>query len=536
MDHSDLIQTVRELKDTLSINVEEASPGDFIPLPSGYENRHTFVERFGMLDVLHFDLYSTALSKIERGRMQDFEDVLALLRAGQIARITRRLVLILIALVTTISYSQTSNLDDVAILSHMRSLVRRDSALQIQACKALEKNKNLGVVPALVEVMRFAKLPAACERTLVRLTGKNFSDDWPAWMEWLGRQEFEPHPAYAQFKQELFGSIDPDFARFLNPPAPRTIRLDEIVWGGVKKDGIPALDNPKMLKADEAKYLDDDDDIFGVAIDGEHHAYPLRILNWHEMLNTVIGGKPVTLTYCTLCGAAVLYDPTFAGTTYMFGSSGLLYRSNKLMYDRQTQSLWSSLYGEPVMGELVGKGIKLERLYVVRTSWKAWWQLHPETLVLDVQTGFGRDYRPGAAYKEYFESSDTMFPVAWRDKRLKAKDWIYGVIAGDSAKAYPLKHLKKSPVVNDRFAGGNLVLVADAEQLTVRVYQRRRIIFVKQITPEILQDKNGEAWRITEAALENQRDGSRLLRRSGHLAYWFGWYAFFPKTAVWKKE
>jgi hypothetical protein len=205
------------------------------------------------------------------------------------------------------------------------------------------------------------------------------------------------------------------------------------------------------------------------------------------------------------------------------------------MYDRQTQSLWSSLHGEPVMGELVGKGIKLERLYVVRTSWKAWRQLHPETLVLDIQTGYERGYRPGAAYKEYFESSETMFPVAWRDKRLKPKDWIYGVIVGDSAKAYPLKHLKKSPVVNDHFAGENLVLVADAEQLTARVYERRGLTFVKQSAPAILQDKNGEAWRITEAALENSRDGSRLLRRSGHLAYWFGWYAFFPKTAVWEK-
>jgi hypothetical protein len=447
---------------------------------------------------------------------------------------TLRLVLILIALVTAISYSQTPGPEDDAILSHMRNLVRRDSTLQIQACQALEKTKSLGVVPALVEVMRFAKLPVDCDWALVRLTGKNFGDDWPAWMEWLGRQEFEPHPAYAQFKQEFFGSIDPAFTRFLNPAAPRTIRLDEILWGGVKKDGIPALDNPKMLKAEDAKYLHDDDDVFGIEVDGEHHAYPLRILNWHEMLNTVIAGKPVTLTYCTLCGAAVLYEPAFNGITYTFGSSGLLYRSNKLMYDRQTQSLWSSLHGEPVMGALVGKGIKLERLYVVRTTWKAWRQLHLETLVLDIQTGFERDYRPGAAYKEYFESNETMFPVAWRDKRLKAKDWIYGVIAGDSAKAYPLKNLKKSPVVNDRFAGENLVLLADAEQLTVRVYERRSIVFVKQSAPEILQDKNGEAWRITEAALENPRDGARLPRRPGHLAYWFGWYAFFPKTVVWR--
>jgi hypothetical protein len=442
----------------------------------------------------------------------------------------------IIVSLTAPGFSQEKNHNDGAVLFHLFDLLQRDSTRQIQACKALEKIKNLGVAPVFVDVMRFVKLPAACDWALVRLTGKNFGYDWPAWMEWLGKQEFEPHPAYAHFKQELFGIIDPAFAKFLHPKAPRMIRLDEIVWGGVKKDGIPALDNPKMIKAAEAKYLNDDDDVFGVEFNGVQHAYPLRILNWHEMLNTVIGGKAVTLTYCTLCGAAVLYEPNFNGVTYTFGSSGLLYRSNKLMYDRQTLSLWSTLHGEPVMGELVGKGIALNRLYVVRASWKEWRQLHSETFVLDIQTGFERDYRPGAAYKEYFESSETMFPVAWRDKRLKAKDWIYGLIVGDSAKAYPLKHLKKSPVVNDRFAGENLVLLANAGQLTVRAYKRDHFVFVKQTSPEILVDANGREWRITEAGLENRRDSMRLPRLPGHLAYWFGWYAFFPKTLVWSAK
>jgi hypothetical protein len=425
---------------------------------------------------------------------------------------------------------------DAADFTHMRSLFHRDSTVQIQACKGLEKTKDIGVAPAFVEVMRFVRLPVACEWSLLRLTGKNFGYDWPAWMEWLGKQEFEPHPAYAKFKQELFGQIDPVFARFLNPVAPRTIRLDEIVWSGVKKDGIPALDNPKMLKAEATAYLNPDDEIFGVTIKGVHHAYLLRILNWHEMLNTVIGGTPVTLTYCTLCGAAVLYDPTVNGVTYTFGSSGLLYRSNKLMYDRQTHSLWSSLHGEPVVGELVGKDIKLKRLYVVRTTWKEWRQLHPETLVLDIQTGFERDYRPGKAYKEYFESSETMFPVAWRDKRLKAKDWVYGLIIGGFAKAFPLKQLKKSPVVNDSLASQNLVLISNAETLTVRAYERGNHFFVQYAMPEMLSDVNGVKWRITEEALENPDDGTRLLRLPGHLAYWFGWYAFFPNTEVWVKK
>jgi hypothetical protein len=445
-------------------------------------------------------------------------------------------VALLIAWTAPNHLTRAQNQNEDVVLAYMRHLLDRDSTKQILACKQLEKTKTLGVVPAFIEVMRFAKLPIACDWAMIRLTGKNFGHDWPAWMEWLGKQNFAPHPAYAKFKQEFLGSIDPAFARFLNPDLPHTIRLDEIVWGGVKKDGIPALDNPKMIKAEAAIYLNEDDEVFGITITGIHHAYPLRILNWHEMLNTVIGGKPVTLTYCTLCGAAVLYDPTVNGVTYNFGSSGLLYRSNKLMYDRQTHSLWSSLHGEPVIGELVGKHLQLQRLYVVRTSWREWRQLHPETLVLDIQTGFTRDYRPGAAYQEYFASGETMFPVAWRDKRLKAKDWVYGLIIGDTPKAYPLKALKKSPVVNDSLAGENVVLIAAAELLTVRAYERRNVVFVKQSTPEVLLDANGDTWHITEEALVNQINNTRLLRLPGHLAYWFGWYAFFPQTRVWGKE
>jgi len=422
-----------------------------------------------------------------------------------------------------------------AVFAHMLNLLHRDSTEHVRACKELERTKDARVVPAFIEVMRFTKLPIACEWSLLRLTGKNFGHDWPAWMEWLGRQELAPHPAYARFKQELFGNIDPAFAAFLQPEARRTIRLDEIVWGGVKKDGIPALDNPRMIKAEEAGYLNPNDDIFGVAMNGVHHAYPLRILNWHEMLNTVIGGEPVTLSYCTLCGSAVLYHGTVEKRTYTFGSSGLLYRSNKLMYDRQTNSLWSSLHGEPVVGELVGKGIKLQRLYVVRASWKEWRQLHPETLVLDVQTGFNRDYRPGAAYQEYFESSETMFPVAWRDKRLKAKDWVYGLVLGKSAKAYPLKRLQNSPVMNDSLAGQNLTLISNANSLTVRAYERKNFVFVKQAAPNVLLDRNGMSWQMAEEALINQHDGARLRRLAGHLAYWFGWYAFFPNTTIWEQ-
>jgi len=421
------------------------------------------------------------------------------------------------------------------ILKKMLGLLKQDSSVQMEAGEWLAELNDISVTPAFLDAMYLVKYSRKLDKSLKKITGQKHTNDWPRLMEWLGQQEFQEHPAYLRFKQILYGKIDAAFAEFLNPVFASTIRWDEIVWGGVKKDGIPALNNPKMIPAQEASYLKDKDDIFGLYLNGDAHAYPLRIINWHEMINTEIGGKSISLSYCTLCGAAVPYETQVNGETYTFGSSGLLYRSNKLMYDRQTNTLWSSLHGKPVVGPLVGKDIELKRHYVVRTTWKKWIQQHPETLVLDRNTGFERDYSHKGAYEDYFRSKDTMFPVAWRDKRLNAKDWVYGIIIEGFPKAYPLKHLKRAPVVNDIFRNNNLVILSDAKKLTVRVYERREHKFSELASTDSLIDAQGDEWQISEEALELKTKKIRLSRLPGHLAYWFGWYAFFRDTEVWEK-
>lgn len=424
---------------------------------------------------------------------------------------------------------------EAQVLQKMLDLLARDSRTQQEACLWLAEQKSIGVVPALVDALYFVELPQEWEWAMGKLTGKSYGRDWARWMEWLGQQEFELHPAYAQFKFRLFSRIDAGMGHFLRPDQPRTIRIDEIVWGGVRKDGIPSLDHPKMLTAGEATYLNDSDDVFGLVAGDEAHAYPLRILNWHEMLNTTIAGESITITYCTLCGAAVPYRTTLGDTTFVFGTSGLLYRSNKLMYDRQTGSLWSSLHGEPVVGPLVGRDLQLPRYYLVRTTWQAWRRQHPKTLVLDIATGHERDYSPGAAYNDYFKNDKTMFPVAWRDKRLKAKDWIFGLLIAGAPRAYPLKELRKAPVLNDTHAGESVLLLADSERLTVRAYASGSHRFRAGDTPEELLDETGHIWRVTEHALIKSTNDATLPRLPGHLAYWFGWYAFFPQTTVWQR-
>jgi hypothetical protein len=221
------------------------------------------------------------------------------------------------------------------------------------------------------------------------------------------------------------------------------------------------------------------------------------------------------------------------GTTYTFGSSGFLFRSNKLMYDRQTESLWHNLTGEPVVGSLAHSGIKLLVLPVVITTWEGWLRAHPDTVVLDINTGFERDYTPGKPYGHYFASSDTMFPVSPRDRRLPPKAYVFALQLKGQPKAYPLEVLSQERVVNDTLAGVNLTILANTATRTARAYERHEYSFVSGDTPtSVVEQRSGETWQVQEEYLVNPSTGERLPRLGGHVSYWFGWYAFYPSTEV----
>lgn len=431
-----------------------------------------------------------------------------------------------------------------SVLHLMAELLNKDQRVRDNAAARLAERNDRSVIPAFLEALRFIRPSQAWKDAMRTLTGESFGDDWSRWMEWYWNQNINPHPDYLQVKSAILQRIDPRLGEFLPDDVKHDIRLDEILWGGVKVDGIPALTNPKFLTASEAVSLEDDEAVFGVEINGDARAYPLRIMDWHEMANDVVGGVPVALAYCTLCGSAILYGTKSGDTVFTFGSSGLLYRSNKLMYDHQTKSLWAELYGRPVVGRLVGSGIQLKYLPIVRTSWKLWKAEHPSTTVLSNETGYRRDYSPGAAYGKYFESDETMFPVPAYDRSLKPKDWVYGVIVGGHPKAYPLSRFENRNVVNDSVAGKGVVVVAEGEVLSVRVYERAGVAFAKR-EGNALFDSSGRKWKMKEAYLEREEGssptepngtGERLPRLPGHLAYWFGWYAFFPQTEVYSSD
>ena len=199
-------------------------------------------------------------------------------------------------------------------------------------------------------------------RRLIRLletqTGERFRNDVVRrWQQWIWQQSYDPHPEYARFKGLRYGQIDPRFREFFPPSVTSLIRLDEVDWGGVSPNGIPPLEYPKHLTAADAEYLDDDNIVFGIAVNDEARAYPKRILAWHEMAIDRVGGLELTIVYCTLCGTVIPYESFIDRQHIRFGTSGLLYRSNKLIFDRETKSLWNTFEGVPVIGRLAGSGL-----------------------------------------------------------------------------------------------------------------------------------------------------------------------------------
>ncbi|WP_428102073.1 DUF3179 domain-containing protein [Candidatus Rariloculus sp.] len=366
-------------------------------------------------------------------------------------------------------------------------------------------------------------------------TGQEFGLDVDAWHQWLWSQAYEPHPEYETFKGLLYSRIDRRFEQFFGAPGETEIRLDEIQWGGVTVNGIPPLDHPDYIDAADADYLDDFNIVFGMSFGGESRAYPKRILAWHELALDRIGDRELTIVYCTLCGTVIPYDSTVGGELRVFGTSGLLYQSNKLMFDAETLSLWSSLTGEPVVGPLVGSGLRLTALPVVTTTWGEWRREHPDTTVLSLETGHVRDYSEGAAYRGYFATDALMFDVSRRDARLLNKAEVLVFRFADPSirpTAVSADFLLEQPIYELEMEGTRLVVVTSLAGAN-RVYASDEYRFDSLDERGRVIDDMGRVWLVGEDALRASfDDGIALPRVPAHRAFWFGWYAQYPETVL----
>ena len=397
-----------------------------------------------------------------------------------------------------------------------------------------------GYTPMIVELAVVAPFPETRTemfRFLRRETGRSFGEDTQRWMRWVWQQPYDPHPEYLAFKRTVYSLIDPRMGSFFPEGARSLIRLDEVQWGGVRVNGIPPLDHPEYIPADKAGYLRDRHVVFGLSINGEARAYPKRILAWHEMALDRVGGVDITLVYCTLCGTAIPYRSVVGNAHRTFGTSGLLYRSNKLMFDHETKSLWSTLLGEPVIGELVGSGLRLEFLPIVTTRWDEWKATHPDTTVLSLDTGHERDYREGRAYRDYFSNDALMFDVPERDRRLKNKDEVLAILLSpasspggeEEALAVSVRFLRKHPVFRTELAGRTLTIVTTSAGAN-RVFNSGDRGFERLLDDDRVLDDGGKTWKVTEDALVS--GDVRLKRVPAYRAFWFGWVAQFPETKL----
>jgi hypothetical protein len=405
------------------------------------------------------------------------------------------------------------------------------------AAAALIAAGDRSLIPGLVDALFFIPKTRRAEafEALSALSGEQVPALYLDWVETVGAHpEWRPKAGYGPWKANLLARIDPTYAKIFYPGAPVRIRLEEIVSGGVGFEGIPALDRPTTIPATKAGYLHDDEKVFGVRIGGEARAYPLRMLDWHEMLNDEVGGRPVTLSYCTLCGSGILYDTrTPNGKPYTFGTSGLLYRSNKLMVDRQTLSLWNNLTGEPVVGRLAQSAIRLPILPLTLTTWKEWRGRHPDstTFALDAALvgRFGFNYQPGAADRQ---RRGVSFPVWNKSAALDPKAEVFALRLGDPPKVYPVETLIAERLVNDRVGDTAVVLLADPESGAVRAFARGDRTFRLAPGGELL-DQDDRRWRIEEEALSSEAQ-KPLERLAGHQAFWFGWYGFYPGSEIYR--
>ena len=232
-----------------------------------------------------------------------------------------------------------------------------------------------------------------------------------------------------------------------------------------------------------------------------------------------------------------------------FGTSGLLYRSNKLMYDRATKTLWHQFTGEPVVGALVDSGIKLDVLPILLTTWGDWLAAHPDTTVLDIDTGLYRaelyvpEWEPKSIYYGLRQQSVTSFPVWQKSDRLPEKSDVLGLIVNGEVRAYPMETLRRQPVLNDSLGGRDLVVITPGNGAGARAFQRdgQEFTTIRPVgegaTRTTVVDQSGAEWWVEEDALVRVTDPSqRLSRLPSHVSYWFGWYAFHPATGVYGQD
>ncbi|MFC1777120.1 DUF3179 domain-containing protein [Pseudomonadota bacterium] len=317
---------------------------------------------------------------------------------------------------------------------------------------------------------------------------------------------------------------------------------DEILDGGPGPDGIPPLERPRFIQDANLSNLDPAELVVGVKFGDDIRAYPHNILNWHEVVNDqfTVDGSPerATLSYCPLTGSAMLWNALMESGNKTFGTSGLLYNSNLVMYDRATESLWSQMLEQSIEGYRMMR--IPDRSQAVETTWGTWRTIYPETVLLSENTGFSRNYN-SYPYGSYRENSSLLFPVNnSNDDRLHRKERVLGINVGPDSKVYPVANFSSNvEVINDTVGDMEVVVAGSGGQNFGVVFNRELedctvldFEAVQNRLPVVMRDNEGNEWDIFGIAVSGARTGQQLQKTNSYISYWFAWTAFFPGAEV----
>jgi len=319
------------------------------------------------------------------------------------------------------------------------------------------------------------------------------------------------------------------------------IPKDEVRDGGPGKDGIPSIDSPNFIAVNQVNFLSNDDLIIGLKIGDEVRGYPHPILDWHEIINDQIGNDAVAVTYCPLTGTAVGWDRVINGKTTTFGVSGLLYNSNLLPYDRETDSNWSQMRLDCVHGEL--KGTEINTYHLLETDWETWKKKFPDSKVVSTETGFNRNY-DNYPYGSYRTDSQLIFGVDNSDDdRLARKERVYGAIIFGRVKTYRFSSFssEKVVVIEDNHLGENYIVVGSQQDNYIVAYRNTldgtKLNFTaindnSDDNAVVLEDNEGNKWDLFGVAISGPRTGQQLEPIVGYMGYWFSWAAFYPTPDI----
>jgi hypothetical protein len=327
---------------------------------------------------------------------------------------------------------------------------------------------------------------------------------------------------------------------------------EDILSGGPPPDGIPPIDDPKFLAPGDAGFLTDREPVLAVEIGQEAKAYPLQIMTWHEIVNDEIGGVAVSVTYCPLCNTGIAFErPTIDGELLDFGTSGKLYNSNLVMYDRQTQTYWAQATGQAIIGELTGEQLVFVPARIL--SFGDWRAENADGLVLSRDTGFERPYGDNP-YEGYDSGSPFLFSGE-ADRRLPLTTRVLGIARAGDVVAFPYEAVSADAVggwaaVMEEVAGKPVTIFWKAGTTSAldsqKIAEGRDVGAIAAYRPEadgraltfevgregIVDRQTGSVWSILGRAVSGPLEGAQLVPELAIDSFWFDWAAFHPETRI----